>query len=81
MFKKTQESTKFTNNFLSNKIISVIGYNYNYGRSHALNIKDNNHNIIVGTVRYNDDWKKAINDGCYQIKIYIILMKLYTKVI
>lgn len=47
---------------LANEIISVIGYGVQ-GPGQALNLLDNNFNVIVGQRKGTDSWNKAIKDG------------------
>jgi hypothetical protein len=63
MIRKNCKSVKWTKNYLSNKTIGIIGYNSLFSKNYALNINDNNHNILIGTRRYNDEWNIAIKDG------------------
>ena len=47
---------------LNNNTISVLGYGPQ-GRSQSLNLRDNNHNVILGLRKEGASWNKAINDG------------------
>ena len=47
---------------LSNDVVSVIGYGAQ-GRSQALNLKDNDINVILGLRENGNSWKKAVEDG------------------
>ena len=47
---------------LSKNTISVLGYGPQ-GRSQSLNLRDNNHNVILGLRKEGDSWNKAIKDG------------------
>jgi hypothetical protein len=63
MMRKSSKSVNWAKNYLSNKTIGIIGYNQLFSKNYALNINDNNHNILIGTIRYNDEWNTAIKDG------------------
>ena len=47
---------------LKNETISVLGYGPQ-GKSQALNLRDNDHNVILGLRQHGNSWNKAINDG------------------
>jgi len=49
-------------NILNKETISILGYGPQ-GQSQALNLKDNNHNVILGLRKNGKSWTKAINDG------------------
>ena len=53
----------WTRNFLSKKTIGIVGYDGLFGKYYALNIKENNFNVIVGTHRYSVEWNYAIYEG------------------
>lgn len=50
------------NDILNKETIAVLGYGVQ-GPSQALNLKDNNFNIIIGQRKGSYSWKKALNDG------------------
>lgn len=50
------------NNILNKETIAVLGYGVQ-GPSQALNLKDNNFNIIIGQRKGSNSWQKALNDG------------------
>ena len=47
---------------LENETISVLGYGPQ-GRSQSLNLRDNNHNVLLGLRPDGTSWDNAINDG------------------
>jgi ketol-acid reductoisomerase len=47
---------------LENETISVLGYG-SQGRSQSLNLRDNNHNVLLGLRPAGTSWNNAINDG------------------
>lgn len=50
------------NDILYKETIAVLGYGVQ-GPSQALNLKDNNFNIIIGQRKGSYSWQKALNDG------------------
>lgn len=50
------------NAILNKEIIAILGYGVQ-GPSQALNLKDNNFNIIIGQRKGSYSWQKALNDG------------------
>lgn len=50
------------NDILNKETIAVLGYGVQ-GPSQALNLKDNNFNIIIGQRKGTSSWEKALNDG------------------
>ena len=59
-------SSKYTphkcKQLLENETISVLGYGPQ-GKSQSLNLRDNNHNVILGLRPTGNSWNVAINDG------------------
>ena len=47
---------------LKNKVIGIIGYG-SQGHAHALNLKDNGQNVLIGLYQGSKSWEKAISDG------------------
>ena len=47
---------------LKNKVIGIIGYG-SQGHAHALNLKDNGQNVLIGLYQGSKSWKKAVSDG------------------
>jgi len=47
---------------LKSDTISVLGYGPQ-GQSQSLNLRDNNHNVILGLRKNGNSWHKAVNDG------------------
>jgi ketol-acid reductoisomerase len=47
---------------LQNETISVLGYGPQ-GKSQSLNLRDNNHNVILGLRPNGNSWDKALEDG------------------
>jgi hypothetical protein len=53
----------WTRNFLAKKTIGIVGYDDLFSKYYALNIKENNFNVIVGTQRYSSEWNYATYEG------------------
>jgi len=49
-------------NILQNETISVLGYGPQ-GKSQSLNLRDNNHNVILGLRPDGNSWDNALKDG------------------
>ena len=47
---------------LKNKVIGIIGYG-SQGHAHALNLKDNGQNVLIGLYQGSKSWEKAVSDG------------------
>jgi ketol-acid reductoisomerase len=47
---------------LKNKVIGIIGYG-SQGHAHALNLKDNGQNVLIGLYKGSKSWDKAVSDG------------------
>ena len=47
---------------LKNKVIGIIGYG-SQGHAHALNLKDNGQNVLIGLYQGSKSWGKAVSDG------------------
>ena len=47
---------------LKNKVIGIIGYG-SQGHAHALNLKDNDQNVLIGLYQGSKSWEKAVSDG------------------
>ena len=46
---------------LKNKVIGIIGYG-SQGHAHALNLKDNGQNVLIGLYQGSKSWEKAVSD-------------------
>ena len=53
---------------LKDKTIAILGYG-SQGHAHALNLKDNGHNVIVGLYDGSSSWGRAEEDG---LKVAIV---------
>ena len=47
---------------IQDKTIGIIGYG-SQGHAHALNLRDNGLNVIVGDLQSSDNWSRAEADG------------------
>jgi ketol-acid reductoisomerase len=53
---------------LAGKRIGIVGYG-SQGRAHALNLRDEGHDVVVGLRRGGASWKRAIADGWQPMEV------------